>query len=801
MPEPAAHPWVRNAADPIVITGHAAVGSLGITADSIWQNVLAKRCGIGPMPDLESTLPPECTGGQAAPLPSSYCPDLPREARYLRWTVEHALRDADAHALPAGTSHRRSVLLGTTLHGIRAGGRCLRTGDMNELRAFPASSTADIALRGLHLQGGAITTCSACSSSLGAITLGITLLQTGQADLVIAGGYDAISEYAWAGFNALRLVSPGDLRPFCKGRQGMKVAEGYGIVVLERQSSAIARKGPIRAIIAGWGESADSHHLTQPHPQGEGALAAMREALSRANLRPANLSMVAAHATGTPDNDAAEFQALSRLLGDQLTNVPVVGFKSFLGHTLGGAGALELVLSCMALRDQRAPACPNVYAADIEYAGLLVPADAPLERDLACTLNTSLGFGGANTCVILANPRAPLVPADSRNPDSASPSDAASVADPEPWITGLGIVLPGAIGAAAFAAMLAAHETPHTPPDHLTSLDDASLAEHLNVRRARRLSQYVKLTLAAATMAVRDAALADRPDLLAGACGILGSMHGSASFCFEYYSQIVKEGVLTANPVLFAEGVPNAAAAHLSTTFGLKGSCQTIIGSRTSGLDALALAALRIRSGVADRILVVAAEARCDFIDRAYAALAHPASATVGGAAPIRHTPAGEGAIAFIVESNRSAQARGVLPYARIAQSAWASSSADARSFTISPSVSAAAAAAARLADPGRIVTSPRGTSAQRAESLGLRRAGLVSRAPQARLPFGELFSVASLVSIAQQIVAPVQPQDGPFSVVSADSSGAATAVTLQPLTRSGGSSPRSTLQSSEMHS
>jgi 3-oxoacyl-[acyl-carrier-protein] synthase II len=661
---------------------------------------------MAPMPAVESALPPGSVGGQAAELPGGYREDLPREARYLRWTVEAALHDAGR---VDGDASRTVAVLGTTLHGIRAGGRFLRTGELEELRSFLAGATAKLALSGLGIEGGVLTTCSACSSSLGAVALGVTLLERGAADVVVAGGYDAMSEYSWAGFNSLRLIADGPLRPFCKGRTGMKVAEGYGIVVLERASDAARRGGRVRACVAGWGESADAHHLTQPHPQGEGALAAMRSALGLAGVGASELGMVAAHATGTPDNDGAEYQALSRLLGDGLSRVPVVGFKSFLGHTLGGAGAVELVMSSMALRDQRVPGCPNVRGEDVEFAGLTVANGAAAERDIGATLNTSLGFGGANTCVVMT-----------KNAERSQP-----VREPaEAWITGVGVVLPGAVGLAAFAARLAGSGAAPT------GIDDAALGEYMNVRRARRLSQYVKYTIAAASMAVRDAGLADRPELVAQSAALLGSMHGSACFCYDYYSQIVKEGALAANPVLFAEGVPNAAAAHLSTTLGVKGACQTIIGTRTAGLDALALAALRVKSGAVERVIVVAAEEACEVVDRAYRACGRLKADEAGSF----------GGVAFVVESAQAARARGAAAYAEVTGNAWASADA---------------------------------------------KGGIGRAASAADGRFGEGFSVTPLAQIAAELAG----GDGePFTSACADWTGATSAVSLRRMDRRMGS-------------
>jgi len=750
------------ASDGVVITGVAAAACLGVDAETIWASVLAGKCGMAPMPDIESVLPPGSMGGQVSDVPSSYRPDLAREVRYLRWTVEHALRDA---GLTPGTQYapvRGCAVLGTTLHGIRAGGRFLRTGELAELSSFLAGATACSAFEGLALEGGAFTTCSACSSSLGAVALGVTLLETGQADLVVAGGYDTISEYSWAGFNSLRLIAQGPLRPFCRGRQGMKVAEGYGLLVLERADSAARRGATVRACVAGLGESADAHHLTHPHPQGAGALVAMTRALQVADIRPEQLGMIAAHATGTPDNDAAEAAALKSLLGEALPRVPVVGFKSFLGHTLGGAGAVELVLSSMALRDGRVPGCPNVDADEIEYAGLRVSCGPPIEGSVGSTLNISLGFGGANTCVVLTEPGrcAPVRPIK---------------APKEVWITGLGVVLPGAVGHAAFVDRVL-----RGGPWAGTAIEDVALAEYLNVRRTRRLSQYVKYTLAAGAMAVRDAGLADLPASVATTSAILGTMHGSACFCCDYYSQIVREGALTANPVLFAEGVPNAGAAHLSTTLGLKGSCQTIIGSRTAGLDALALASLRIQDGTSERMLVVAAEEPCEIVARAYRASGlqaaegtHPASSAGAGFQSVG------GGIALVLESSESAQSRGADPYARVAGIAWAAPTRRGPAAGVGSVVS-------RLGAPGRVIGSACGTWLDRAERLGARRAGVTAGFTPGTDGFGELFSATSLISIACECS--MQRHEKRFASICTDWSGAICGVSLDRLNRTLGS-------------
>ena len=174
---------------------------------------------MGPMSAIETPLGSGKDGGQAPDLPEDFAPELPREVRYLKWTIAHAIKDARVDKLRADQRRRCTCLLGTTLHGMRAAGRYIRSGNLTDLREFIAGRTLQLAIDDSVMGGWNATTCSACSSSLGSIALGVTLLQNEQADLVIAGGYDPISEYVWAGFNSLRLVADGPLRPFAKNRQ------------------------------------------------------------------------------------------------------------------------------------------------------------------------------------------------------------------------------------------------------------------------------------------------------------------------------------------------------------------------------------------------------------------------------------------------------------------------------------------------------------------------------------------------------------------------------------------------------
>lgn len=729
----------------VVVTGTALITSAGATVEECWRAIREHTCTFRSMPDIESPLPSGSVGSQAVSIEfptagDSELPALPREAAYLRHAIMDALGDAGLPLRSPGC--RRMLVLGTTLHGIRAGGRFLRNNDPAELRSFLANATSGRAVRGMDFRAGTLTTCSACSSGLGAVALAATVLRAGVADIVVAGGYDPISEYAWAGFNSLRLVAQGNLRPFARGREGMKLGEGYAVLVLERESEASARGARVHACIAGWGESADAHHLTQPLPTGAGAARAMRQALARAAVEPGQLGLVVAHATGTPDNDASESAALSDVLGEARAAVPVTGLKSHIGHTLGGAGAVELVLASCALKHGTLPTCRSVSHDEIECTSIIVATGPSRPARINATMNSSLGFGGANTSVVLTS-------APRRGASSAVQGAGSDV-----WITGLAV-----LSAASWPFVEAASSRPRAP------IDESSFADLMSGRRARRLSSYAKYTIVTLARAIADAGLSTED--VGQASAILASMHGSPGYCSEYYTQIVREGVQAANPVLFAEGVPNAAAAHASVLLGVRGSCQTIIGSRTAGLDAMALAALRIREGASQVVLVAASEEIHPTIDLAYATAQISPST-------LRSFPGG---CAFVVESAEHARARGAACRAEVDTQRWAFAEGRHMVAAMRDIVSALGT---------RVVLGTDGsTHLRRIETLGARRAG-VEICHDAVFRTGEHFAATSLLVLADALCGERQDADARFGVVCADWEGSCVGLALRRGERTG---------------
>ncbi len=403
----------------------------------------------------------------------------------------------------------------------------------------------------------------------------------------------------------------------------------------------------------------------------------------------------------------------------------IVGLKSRLGHTLGGAGAVELVLATHALEAQVFPTTANVAAADVEspaVAGALLTGDArPAAKRFDAVAGLSIGFGGANTFAVVTkrNPES----ADRRPAEAKTPTVRGSDAAAEVVVTGIGVLLPGAIGNVAFLERLV--EEPAPGESVAAAVDPAAVEHSVKVRRIRRMSTYVRLTLAATRLAIDDAGLAadDGVGLRAGegvTGGLLGTAHGSAGYSEDYHRDVIEHGLDTANAVLFAEGVPNAGAAHLSLYLGLTGPCQSVIGSSTAGLDALRFAAARIAAGRWRRAIVSVAEEATAYTAAAYAACpdADP-------------TPLSEGAVTLVLERRDDAEARGVPPRATLEAVSGALALAASPANPLPPARSLAAARTAARAGAG--------ASAAHADPL--------------RGRFGRLFSVAPLAAAAAGIL------------------------------------------------
>lgn len=256
-------------------------------------------------------------------------------------------------------------------------------------------------------RAGVHTPVSACASGAEAIAYAARMIQSGRADVVIAGGTEAtIHPLTLAGFSSMRALSTRNddpaaaSRPYDTGRDGFVMGEGAGIVVLESEEFAKARGARIHGYYAGAGMTSDGHHIAQPEPEGKGATRAIQFALEEADVTATDIVHINAHATSTPQGDVAEALAIRAALGGASDQAIVTGTKSMTGHLLGGAGAIESIFTILALRERIAPPTINLQNLDPDVnLNIAANASVPLPNGAAVALNNSFGFGGHNVAL------------------------------------------------------------------------------------------------------------------------------------------------------------------------------------------------------------------------------------------------------------------------------------------------------------------------------------------------------------------------------------------------------------------
>lgn len=247
-------------------------------------------------------------------------------------------------------------------------------------------------------QGPITIIANACASGSNAIGHAYEMLRHGRAEKVLTGGYDALCHLTFAGFDSLQALAPTPCRPFDAERNGLTLGEGAAVLTLETLAGAKKRGAEILGEIIGYGATTDTHHLTQPQPEGNAALAAMNAACARARLSPDKIDYLNAHGTATPQNDATEAMAINRWAGGQAGNILVSSTKASIGHLLGAAGAAEAVVCLMALRGQWLP--PEISLNQTDPVCRFQIVREPADRKIETALSNSFGFGGANASLI-----------------------------------------------------------------------------------------------------------------------------------------------------------------------------------------------------------------------------------------------------------------------------------------------------------------------------------------------------------------------------------------------------------------
>ena len=298
------------------------------------------------------------------------------------------------------------LIMGTTLGGMLAAQRFHRAMLLHEDIRKHAPLLGDALCQQpfhvasmLGIIGDIVVLNNACASGLSAIGYAYKRVRLGKVALAIAGGYDEMSDFTYAGFNALQLVTLDKCRPFDKNRSGLILGEGAGVVVVEELEHAIKRRATIYAEIIGYGQNSDAYHITKPDPEARGAANAIRGAIEEALIMPEAINYVNAHGTGTPSNDIMEAKALHLALGTYAQRIPVSSNKPFTGHLLGAAGATEAIFSVISLQKNMIPENLNLETPDLE-CGLNIVTGSSKRQDLKVVLSNSFGFGGSNSAML-----------------------------------------------------------------------------------------------------------------------------------------------------------------------------------------------------------------------------------------------------------------------------------------------------------------------------------------------------------------------------------------------------------------
>jgi 3-oxoacyl-[acyl-carrier-protein] synthase II len=359
-------------------------------------DVSRQRVHVAAEVDLPSELPSSNLSGRSALR-------LDRATRMLLLAAHEAW--AQSGWVP---SQNLPLVLGTTSGGMNLGQALYRQaistshshkGQPTRVTEYQPQLQGLTLAKALGFWGPITIIANACASGANAIGHAFELLLHGQAERVLTGGYEALCQLLFSGFDSLQALSPTQCRPFDVHRDGLGLGEGAALLCLETLEYARRRGAYILGEIVGYGASTDAHHLTQPHPNGDAAFASMAAACASARIGPEQVGYINAHGTGTPLNDSAEAAAINRWAGSFCQNLRVSSTKSSVGHLLGAAGAVEFVVCLMALRGQWLPPTSNLETPEpaCNFSIVRSPADAHFDY----ALTNSFGFGGANATLIL----------------------------------------------------------------------------------------------------------------------------------------------------------------------------------------------------------------------------------------------------------------------------------------------------------------------------------------------------------------------------------------------------------------
>lgn len=420
----------------VAITGLGVVSPLGNDVSTTWNNLIAGHSGIDSIKQFDASAFPTTIAAEV----KNFSPDTSISGKHTRFIMSfthfalEAARQAfeDASIFPTKqTSDRWGIVTGSGMmtaefeYLTRFQQTCAAGGEIDwgklqsnsrdfynlvDFGKTTSNSGLSLLIQQYGITGYASSVHTACASGGQALGLAMQVIRRGEADFMLAGGFDSmINPLGLSSFCLLGALSTYNetpqtaSRPFDATRNGFVLGEGAAFLILEEWSKAKARGAKIYAELAGEGNSLSSYRITDSHPNGDGAIQAIKRALEDAGVQPRDVDYINAHGTSTKMNDLSETNAIKVVFGDRIANLPVSSTKSQTGHLIAAAGALEAVLSVKSIEQAQVPKTANLKTPDPE-CDLDYVVDGSREKSLGVVLSNSFGFGGSNSCLLFKHP-------------------------------------------------------------------------------------------------------------------------------------------------------------------------------------------------------------------------------------------------------------------------------------------------------------------------------------------------------------------------------------------------------------
>ncbi len=626
-----------------VVTGLGLICALGDNVDECWENAVN---GISGIRDVTVINTDDCYAKKGA-INDTQNSDLSEE-NYDRSSLlciraaGEAIKDAN---ISLDGDKDIGVIIGNCVGGAASIDSYYRAvkekGEENvskeEILKMPASAIANNVSAHYGLNGLTANIVNACAAGTISLSYACDLIRSGEAEMFLAGGSDAFTSLAFAGFHALHALDEHPCSPF-NHSSGITLGEGAGILVIESYEHAVQRGAKIYCEILGSGVSSDAHHITAPRPDGQGQMSAIRRAMANSGLQPQDIDYINAHGTGTAKNDEAEFLSLHTIF-DCSDNLSVSSTKSMTGHCLGAAGSIEAVFTVKALENGIIPPTVGYTMEDKavlkEKAGKIdfVPNESR-KKELSYAMSNSFAFGGNNASIIFAREHKEIPQAHSDSPV---------------YITGLGIVSSAADGSDSVKAALTA---------------DDYKAHNIKMAFYRKLDRFSQLQLVSGVKALADAEFKADESNENDIGIIIGTSDGPMTEIVNFQKNVIEHGTNGGSAFSFPNTVYNAAGGYFSIFAGIKGYNVTVANGAQSGLQSVCYAFDVIRSKEESVMVAAGTDENTDvteYLYNKYGVKSTDLPYSEGGGFVL-----GEGSVSIVLQSEEYANSHNSKKYAQI---------------------------------------------------------------------------------------------------------------------------------------